>query len=153
MLPDSRSTAVRQTVFLQLAVRLIRHSHFYEASRHQWPDVPLECASIAAYPYFLKISLRESVPSSSAFSIFLCVTVSSTGRFSSCLSWCCACSMMLFKTAESGRVSVMESKLRDQKRIVLDAIDDTVFSGNPARPKTGQSMLQGDFLSTGLSIC
>jgi hypothetical protein len=55
--------------------------------------------------------------------------------------------MMLFKTAESGRVSVMESKLRDQKRIVLDAIDDTMFSGYPARPKTGQSMLQGFGLS------
>jgi hypothetical protein len=37
----------------------------------------------------------------------------------------------------------MEAKLRDQKRIVLDAIDDTVFSGYPARPETGQSMLQG----------
>ena len=55
--------------------------------------------------------------------------------------------------AGSGRVLVMESKLRDQKRIVLDAIDDTVFSGNPARPKTGQSMLQGDSISTELSIC
>jgi len=55
--------------------------------------------------------------------------------------------------AGSGHVSVMESKLRDQKRIVLDAIDDTVFSGNPARPKTGRSMLQGDSVSTGLSIC
>lgn len=35
----------------------------------------------------------------------------------------------------AGRVSVMEAKLRDQKRIVLDAMDDTVFSGYPARPK------------------
>ena len=52
---------------------------------------------------------------------------------------------MLFKTAGSGRVSVMEAKLRDQKRIVLDAIDDTVFSGYPARPETGQSMLQPTF--------
>jgi hypothetical protein len=29
------------------------------------------------------------------------------------------------------------------RRIVLDAMDDTVFSGYPARPKTGRSMLQG----------
>jgi predicted RNase H-like HicB family nuclease len=43
----------------------------------------------------------------------------------------------------------MEAKLRDQKRIVLDAVDDTVFSGNPARPKTGRSMLQGDSVSQG----
>ena len=42
----------------------------------------------------------------------------------------------------AGRVSVMEPKLRDQKRIVLDAIDDTVLSGYPSRPETGQSMLQ-----------
>ena len=41
----------------------------------------------------------------------------------------------------------MKPKLRDQKRIVLDAIDDTVFSGYPARPETGQSMLQGFGLS------